>query len=111
MDSDLHKANNVFPRLHLAVQSLCVGKEDVRRRLVDAGITLLPLRVEDFPLQTQADIREIHKRLTRYSARHKWEGSLEATAAKTKKATGRKTAELIWDLLHKIQGIRGHEMW
>lgn len=111
MQFDKQKADDVFPRLHSAVEALCLGKGDVRKRLIDAGTVLIALRIEDFPSQLQQRVKDIHKRLSRYTARHKWEGSFEATAARTKRETGQVTAQMIWELFHDIQRIRGHDVW
>ena len=110
-NQDKQKANNVFPRLHSAVESLCVGKGDVRQRLVDAGVTLIALRIEDFPAGLQETVQKLHARLTRYPGRNNMEGSFEATAARTKRETGRATAKMIWDLFHEVQRMRGHDVW
>ena len=101
-------AESVFDRVWLAVESLCVGSGDVRARLVEAGMHLLPLMESEFPKELQADFEWIIGQLTRYPARHRREGSIEGTMARIQRKTGVNIAKRILVVFHRIQELRGH---
>ena len=65
-DEDICKARDCLERVTLAIQSLCVGKGDVRSRLQDAILQLVPLREEDFPSRLRYEFRKIMQQSTKY---------------------------------------------
>lgn len=103
---DRSAAESVIERLYIAVESLCTGPGDARARLVDAAITLVPLRVVDFPKGLQKEFEAIMDELTKYPARYKGEGRIHGTMAKIKNSTGSKIATRIWKLFGDVQELR-----
>lgn len=101
-------AEGVFERVYLAVCALCISPGDVRSRLIDAGIQLTPLMPSEFPPPLRADFEWIINQLTRFPARHKHEGPMEATMAKIQNRTGVKIAQRVLTLFEDIQKLRGH---
>jgi hypothetical protein len=100
-------ADSVWERMYLAVQTLCVGRGDVRARLVDAGMQLTPLMTSEFPEELQSDFDWVMHQLTQHPARHQHEGTIEASMARIKRKTGVKIAERILRMFWRIQELRG----
>lgn len=106
--TDAAAAESVFYRIYLAIEVLCTGPGDVRARLVNAGMLLVPLRKADFPDELQSDFEWIMCQLTRYPARHRLEGSIEGTMGRIQRRTGVKIAKRLLSLFERIQELRGH---
>ena len=51
---DRARAQDVIWRVTVAVETLCVGKGDVRSRLKSAVVDLIPLQEQDFPVALRA---------------------------------------------------------
>jgi hypothetical protein len=102
------QAESVVERVYLAVKHLCTAGGDVRKRLVGAVSTLLPLQAREFPEELQADYNWIIAQSTKYKSQiPKYEGNIEATMRKIKNSTGEKIAERIFKIYSGIQDIRG----
>lgn len=120
---DYEKALDVLKRVTLAVETLCVGKGDVRSRLESAVGDLIPLREQDFPDRLAPRFRQIIEQSTKYDATdrlkfglpadaltpgHKWyEGRLHPTMRRIRRSTGSKIAQEIWWLYSELQRIAG----
>lgn len=122
-EHDKERAWDVLERVTLAIESLCVGKGDVRSRLENAVLShLLPLREEDFPCGLRGKFREIIEQSTKYDASdlyrkghiplealspgHKWyEGRLYSTMRRIRRSTGAKIAHGIWELYSALKRI------
>ena len=65
---DYEKALDVLERVTRAVETLCVGKGDVRSRLESAVGDLIPLRELDFPDRLAPRFRQIIEQSTKYDA-------------------------------------------
>lgn len=97
----VEKAHDVCERLYISVHALAVGKGDVRQRLGEMAVTLLPLRVEDFPIELQPEYESISNVLLKYTSQHDNETAVEATCKHMKNATGSAIAERIFELYCK----------
>ena len=58
-------AESVKQRVFLAVQGLCIGRGDVRKRLITAIGTLQPLSSSEFPEALQNDFNWVMSESTR----------------------------------------------
>lgn len=132
-DEDIRKAGDVLERMTLAIQSLCVGEGDVRSRLEDAILQLVPLREEDFPSRLRCEFRKIMQQSTRYDdsdtdregivsrLKEKFPGNaaeldtwgeswketrLRSTMRRIRRSTGKKIAQDIWHLFEALSIIR-----
>ena len=120
-NSDKERARDVLERVTLAVQSLCVGKGDVRSRL-EAALTdhLVPLQEQDFPTRLRDTFRKIMEQSTKYDAsdllrkgyiplealspEHKWyEGPICSTMRRIRRSTGVKIARDIWHVFSALK--------
>ena len=75
---DRARAQDVIWRVTAAVETLCIGKGDVRSRLESAVVYQLhPLRERDFPVALRDRFRRIMDASTRYDASDldKWNSS------------------------------------
>ena len=63
---DEAKAKDVLERVTGAVKALCVGRGDVRSRLMPAIYELVPLRDQDFPTELQDQFRKVMEAATKY---------------------------------------------
>ncbi len=117
---DVERAEDVIWRVTAAVETMCVGKGDVRSRLSAAvGDHLLPLREEDFPVALRPKFRRIRETATKYDSSDldekiplpygkshaEFEGRLEATMRRIRRNTGADIAEDIWSLYEELLKI------
>ena len=65
---DEAKTKDVLERVTGAVKALCVGRGDVRSRLMPAIYELVPLRDQDFPTELQDQFRKVMEAATKYDA-------------------------------------------
>lgn len=101
-------AELVVERVYLAVEQLCTGQGDVRKRLETAVLTLLPLQVREFPECVQADFDWVIRESTKYKSQYpQSQGDLEATMMRIRNSTGHKLARRIFHIYSSIQDIRG----
>jgi hypothetical protein len=101
-------AESVIERVYLAVEQLCVGQGDVRKRLITAVMTLLPLQEEEFPEELRSDFRWVISQSTRYKSEYpQYRGDLEATMSRIRNSTGEKIAKRIFTIYSRLQDIRG----
>ncbi|KAA8679853.1 hypothetical protein [Vibrio gigantis] len=101
-------AESVRERVFLAVQELCVGRGDVRSRLIPAINTLLPLSASEFPEVLQSDFEWVMSESMKYKSDIPMHRSdLEATMKRIYNSTGEKIAQRIFDMYKAIQDIRG----
>ena len=103
-DSGVHglcPMGNTSERLHFALRSL-VGAAPMRRRLVNAALTLSPLRTKDFPDHGAADTfgRIMHD-LTHVEAIG-GEGNIEATVKLLSDDEAERIAREILGLYHRM---------
>jgi len=105
---DRAAAESVKERMFLAVQDLCVGRGDVRNRLISAISTLLPLSSREFPEALQRDFEWVMSESTKYRSDNPMHKSdLEATMRRIQNSTGEKIAKRIFYIYKTIQDIRG----
>jgi len=105
---DRAAAESVRERVFLAVQDLCIGRGDVRNRLISAINTLLPLSSSEFPESLQSDFEWVMSESTKYKSDIPMHRSdLEATMKRVQNSTGEKIAQRIFDIYKTIQDIRG----
>lgn len=115
------RARGVLERVTLAIESLCVGKGDVRSRLKAAvGDHLFHLREQDFPCELRGEFRKIIEQSTKYDAQdlyragyiplaalspgHElYEGSIPSTMRRIRRSTGVKIARDICHLFSALQ--------
>lgn len=101
-------AESVVERVYLAVEQLCIGQEDVRKRLNAAVLTLLPLQVSEFPEGVQEDFDWVIRESTKYKSKYpQFQGNLETTMMSIRNSTGQKIARRIFHIYSSIQDIRG----
>lgn len=101
-------AESVIERVYLAVEHLCIGQGDVRKRLRTAVINLLPLQKEDFPHELREDFNWVISQSTKYpSDDRKLRGDLEFTMRTIKNSSGQKIAKRILHIYARLQDIRG----
>ena len=62
------RQKDVLERVTGAVKALCVGRGDVRSRLMPAIYELVPLRDQDFPTELQDQFRKVMEAATKYDA-------------------------------------------
>ena len=122
---DVAKAQDVLERVTVAVEKLCVGKGDVRSRLVTATYELVPLREHDFPTDLQEQFRRITEAATKYDASDldrklplntggSWNdemGRIEATMRRIRRSTGQNIAQDIWSLHTSLRMISEGTTW
>ena len=105
---DRSAAESVRERVFLAVQDLCVGRGDVRSRLIPAINTLFPLNPHEFPKTLQNDFEWVMSESTKYKSDiPMYRSDLEVTMRRIKNSTGEKIAQRIFDIYKTIQDIRG----
>lgn len=105
---DKTAAESVVERVYLAVEQLCTGLGDVRKRLQTAVITLLPLQAHEFPECVRADFEWVICESTKYQSEYpQFRGDLEVTMMRIRNSTGQKIAQKIFDIYSAIQDIRG----
>ena len=117
---DRGRAEDVIWRVTAAVEAMCVGKGDVRSRLLAAVRDhLLPLREEDFPVALRPRFRRILGTATKYESRdldeklplpfgkshEEFEGMVGATMRRIRRKTGAKVAKDIWSLYRELLEI------
>lgn len=110
---DQQLAEDVIWRVTAAVETMCVGKGDVRSRLLEAVRDhLLPLREEDFPVALRDRFSEVLVAATKYDSSDldekyplpfgkshtEREGTLGATMRRIRRSTGASIATDIWSL-------------
>ena len=101
-------AESVIQRVYLSVEELCIGKGDVRQRLKDAVLILLPLQTRDFPACLQKDFEWVIKESSKYESHHpKFRGNLDETMRRIRNTTGQKIAQRILSIYSTLQDIRG----
>lgn len=122
---DEAKAKDVLERVTGAVEALCVGRGDVRSRLMPATCVLAPLRVQDFPSELQDQFRKIMRAATKYDASDldrnlplypagSWnekQGRIEATMRRIRRSTGQDIAQEIWSLYVRLRVIAEGTTW
>ena len=102
------QAESVVERVFLAVEHLCVGQGDVRKRLVVAIELLLPLQEKEFPEHLRKDFLWVIAQATKYESKiPKYEGTIQATMRRIMNSTGEKIAKRIFKIYSEIQNIRG----
>ena len=102
------QAESVIERVFLAVESLCTGKGDVRKRLIIASGILLPLHGTEFPEDLREDFAWVMGQVSKYKSEiPQYEGNIEATMRRIKNSTGEKIAIRIFKIYSNIQDIRG----
>ena len=80
----------------------------MRKRLIGAIMTLLPLQTRDFPEELQADFEWVINQSTKYKSQFPQdEGNIEATMKRIKNSTGDKIAKKIFSIYSTSQDIRG----
>ena len=119
---DRARAQDVIWRVTAAVETLCVGKGDVRSRLKTAVMyQLIPLLEQDFPVGLRDKFRRIIDAATRYDASDldkshplpfgkshtQEEGTLQATMRRIRRRTGVGIAQDIWSLYQELLEIAG----
>lgn len=105
---DKAAAESVVERVYLAVEQLCVGKGDVRKRLQTAIATLLPLQTREFPASVRHDFEWVMCESTKFSSEFpQFRGDLEATMMRIRNSTGQKIAHRIFSIYSAVQDIRG----
>ena len=117
---DRARAQDVIWRVTMAVESLCVGKGDVRSRVETAvAYQLLPLQEKDFPVALRDQFRRIIEAATRYDSSDldkslplpfgkshaEYEGTLHATMRRIRRRTGASIAKDIWNLYQELLAI------
>ena len=119
---DREKARDVLERVTLAIETLCVGKGDVRSRLENALTDhLMPLREQDFPDGLGCKFRKIIQESTKYDAsdlckfgypvealsrdHDLYESLLHSTMRRIRRSTGSKIARDIWDLYSGLESM------
>ncbi|WP_019274792.1 hypothetical protein [Vibrio coralliilyticus] len=101
-------AESVKQRVFLAVQELCVGRGDVRARLIPAIETLAPLNAAEFPLALQKSFTWVMNESSKFKSdipHHR--SDLETTMKRIHNSTGEKIAQKIFDIYKGLQDIRG----
>ena len=119
---DRARAQDVIWRVTAAVETLCVGKGDVRSRLETAVVDqLIPLREHNFPVALRDKFRRIIRAATRYDAsvldkllplpfgkpHTKKQGTVQATMRRIQRRTGARIAQDIWSLYQELLEIAG----
>ena len=117
---DRARAQDVIWRVMAAVETLCVGKGDVRSRLQAAVVyELIPLREQDFPVALRDQFRRIIQAATRYDASDldkmfplplgqshtQKQGTVQATMRRIRRRTGASIAKDIWCLYQELLEI------
>lgn len=122
---DEAKAKDVLERVTGAVEALCVGKGDVRSRLIPAIYKLVPLQDQDFPTELQDQFRKVMRAATKYDASDldrsyplypagSWnekQGRIEATMRRIHRSTGQNIAQDIWSLYVRLRIIAEGKTW
>ena len=106
MTSDKILADSVFERVSLTVDTLCTGPGDIRSRLVDAVINLIPLTPSEFPANIREDFEWTINQLSRYPARNHHECSLDVSMANISDRMGVEIAKRILMIYKEVQNIR-----
>ena len=119
---DRARAQDVISRVTAAVETLCIGKGDVRSRLESAAEDqLIPLREQDFPVALRNKFRRIMDAATQYDASDldksiplpfgkshtQYEGTVQATMRRIRRRTGARIAHDIWSLYRELLEIAG----
>ena len=122
---DAEKAKDVLERVTGAIEALCIGKGDVRSRLMEATHMLVPLRAQDFPTELQDHFCKIMRAANKYDASDldrthplyptgSWnerQGQIEATMRRIRRSTGQSIAQDIWSLYVKLRIVAEGTTW
>lgn len=101
-------AEEVIERIYIAIEQLCTGRGDVRKRLQTAVMTLLPLQEKELPEELRGDFKWVISESTKYkSEMPEFRGDLEATMRRIQNSTGQKIAKRILHIYSRLQEIRG----
>lgn len=105
---DRNAAESVVERVYIAVEQLCTGQGDVRKRLRNAIMILLPLQGSDFPACIQKDFEWVIRESTKYKSEYpQCRDDLEVSMMRIRNSTGEKIARKIFNMYSAIQDIRG----
>ena len=117
---DRKRAEDVIWRVTAAVETMCVGKGDVRSRLLAAVRDhLLPLQPEDFPAALRDRFSGVMEAVNKYDSSDldekypipfgrshaEREGTLGATMRRIRRSTGKEIAKEIWSLYQGLLEI------
>lgn len=87
---------------------LAVGPGDARERLISAFWSFHVIRPKDLPPPLRGHLEWVYKQITRRPARHRMEGSVEASVRTMKNATAAKILERLVDLADAIDVLEEH---
>ena len=88
-----------------AVRSMAVGPGDIRARLKWAFLTLHVVRPAELPLPLQDHLEWVFRQLTLRKPRFEGEGTLDATLARMKRATGARIAKRILAIMDALDEL------
>lgn len=86
-------------------RSLAIGTGDARDRLVNAFTGLHVIRPEDLPEPLDSHLRWVYTEITKRPARHRFEGSVEATVRTMKNRSAARVLERLVDLAEAIDRL------
>jgi hypothetical protein len=102
---DCSRLSYVRGKFREALRSMAVGGGDIRERLRDAYLIFHVVRENELPVPLQEHYRWIVQRLTWRPARHRWEGSLDATVWQMRRRTGTKIAKRVQDIADALDEL------
>jgi len=89
-------------------RSLAVGKGDARERLISAFYSIHTVQPDDLPPPLRKHLTWVYSEITKRPARHRDEGTVQATVSTMKNATAAKVLERLVDLADAIAAIEAH---
>lgn len=88
-----------------AIDLLATGEGDARARLVSVHRTIYVVRPADLPAPLDQHLEWIYEQLTKKPARHRWEGSVEASLSAVRNSTASKIAKRVMEIANALREI------
>lgn len=85
-----------------AIRYMAIGPGDARERLRSVFMTVHVIRPDDLPVPLNSHLSWVYKEMTWRNARHKYEGTLDATLTQMRKATASRIAERVLDIVDAV---------
>ncbi len=102
---DCNRIRYAGEKLGGLARTLATGEGDARDRLIKAFSTFHVIRPADLPDPLKFHMQQVYDRITRKPARHRMEGSVEATVRTMKNATAATVIDHLLDIADAVQRL------
>lgn len=102
---DCNRIRYAAEKLGGLCRTLAIGKGDARDRLISGFATFHVIRPADLPPPLRAHLQWVYDQVTSKPARHRWEGSLEASVRTMKNVTAARVLERLIDIADAVETL------